>query len=193
MKKYAPNPETGFLETKRSHPSKNIRSYSSFTAEKKQQFLSITSEYIRLTNKFPRIHDICDELSISIGAFEDAKTTDTVFKKEWNNVTRSLLSLYTNKLADKAEKDSGVIANLAILKYLETGSFVDRLNVKQTVNFAMNKTVIDAINVEIDPEIPPYQSITSNQPIETKLIDTQPIESANNTSDNAQPSHNISE
>lgn len=180
MKKLQKNPETGFLETKRSFPSKNIRTYQTFTAEKKIQFLNLSRDFITATKMMPNFAEICEELNVRINNLYEQLAADPEFKKEYKDILKSLSAHYTSKLAQKAEKDSGVIANLALLKYFETGSFVDRLNVKQTVDFSMNQKVYDAIKVDIDPEIPHIQTMPSQKLGSYEVVDTQPVVSAKN-------------
>lgn len=181
MRKLQKNPETGFLETKRSFPSKNVRTYSPLTAEKKQAFLNVTRDFITATKMMPNYAEICDELNIKMTNFYEQLNSDPEFKKEYKDIVSNISSHYVSKLAQKAEKDSGVIANLALLKYLETGSFVERLNVKQTVDIGLNQKVFDAIRVDIDPEIPVLQTMPSARINYDKVVDTQPIASAKNT------------
>ena len=180
MKKATPNPINGFLESKQSFPSRNVRKFTALTAEKKQDLLNIARDFTRATQRIPNIAIICDELNISVTSFYDALKTDNLLQKEYKDILSTVSQHYISKLADKAEKDSGIIANLAMLKYLETGSFVDRLNVKQTVNYELNKTVYDAIKVDIDPEIPHLQTIPNQKLGSYEVVDTQPFTSASN-------------
>lgn len=181
MRKLQKNPETGFLETKRSFPSTNVRKFDPFTADKKQAFLSVTRDFITATKMMPNFQEICEELNIKITSFYDQIQADTAFKKEYQDILKGLSAHYVSKLAQKAEKDSGVIANLALLKYFETGSFVDRLNVKQSVNFELNQKVFDAIKLDIDPEIPHIQMIPNQKAGSYEVVDTQQLTSAKNT------------
>lgn len=181
MRKLSKNPTNGFLETKRSFPSTNVRSYSPLTAEKKQSFLNVTRDFISATKMMPNLAEICEELNVKMTNFYIQINEDPEFKREYKDIISNISAHYVSKLAHKAEKDSGVIANLAMLKYLETGSFVDRLNVKQSVNIEMNEKVYSAITVDIDPEIPHIKTMQVDRDRYKETVDNQPIASAKNT------------
>ncbi len=146
MSELARNADTGFLEASSSW---------AFTSDKKQSFLQLVREYIETFNEFPLTHAICKKVGINIRTFDRHLREDPVFKSEWTEIISVLKSVYTNKLAVKANSANGIVANLAILKYLETGSFVDRLQViNPTDAMSAHKRVNDAIIIDIDPETP---------------------------------------
>lgn len=139
------NAETGFLEADNEW---------SFSSNKKKRFLQITKDYIQTFSEFPLTHKICEEVGINLRTFERHLKLDETFKDEWTEIISVLKSVYTNKLAVKANSANGIVANLAILKYLETGSFVDRMQViNSSDQLSINKRVIDAVIIDSDPEI----------------------------------------
>jgi len=146
MNSLVPNGDTGFLEANNDH--------NSFTSDRKLQFLQLTHEFIDNFQRFPSIHSICKKIGITVRTFERHKQHDPVFREAWNEVISVLKSVYDSNIAEKAEGKNGIIAALSIRKYLETGSFVQQVNVNSNDQMSTNKKVIDAIIVETDPEIP---------------------------------------
>ncbi len=144
MNPLAINESTGFLDADNS---------STFGSDKKIKFLTEARVYIDNFNEFPSIYALCRSVGISISTFENHLKLDEPFKRQWKEIISILKSVYVSSLATKASSKNGIVANLAILKYLETGTFVDRLQVNSTVEFGTDKKVIDAIIIESDPEI----------------------------------------
>jgi hypothetical protein len=58
-----------------------------------------------------------------------------------------------NELSVKAKRKGGVIANLAVLKYLESGSWINENKVIFNADNAQLKTVIDRTQGFIDAEV----------------------------------------
>lgn len=146
MNSLARNDDTGFID-----------SGYSFTSNRKLEILKLAKEYVQTFREFPLIHELCKTVGIDVRTFERHLKQDSAFKYEWDEILAILRSVYTNKLAIKANSANGIVANLAILKYLETGSFVDRLQVNSVDTMSAHKRVNDAIIIDVDPEIPNNQ------------------------------------
>ena len=165
-----PNSETGFLESHRVN----------FDSDRKVQFLKLAKDFIETNHQYPLITGICKAIGISIKTFEYHLENDPVFKNAWKEVISILKDVYTSKLAVKADSKNGIVANLALLKFLETGSFVDRLQVNSNSNISTNKNIIDAVLINSDSEILQEYPITSTQSINQKQIDNSINQSASN-------------
>lgn len=109
------NKETGFLES----PSKGSALKTIFNSDLKLKFLEIARDQVTITRKLPDISAICARLNINFDVFTDHRDSDPEFANEWEKVLKEAMEVYSSKLADKAESKNGVIANLAILKWLE--------------------------------------------------------------------------
>lgn len=144
------NSVTGFLESDNSW---------AFNSDRKIKFLTLAKEFIDNFNEFPSVYSICKQVGIAITTFENHLKSDEQFKKQWKEVISILKSVYVNNLATKANSKNGIVATLAILKYLETGTFVDRMQlINSNDQIGMDKRVIDAVIIDADPEIPGNQS-----------------------------------
>lgn len=170
------NKETGYLE---SQPNVLVPSlnYNPLTAEKKQLFLRAALQCIE-NKKFPALHTICESLEINMRTLQVHLQKDELFRQHWDEVKERLKSLYTDKLADKAEGKQGTLANLAMLRYLETGTWV--MNGQPVTNNASINNGQSQINGYIDAELvdnpPKIGDNGTNQAI-------NPAEQGNNTVD----------
>lgn len=147
------NEETGFLEADNEW---------SFTSERKIKFLGIAKDYVVNFNEFPLIPAICDKVGINLRTFERHLKQDGHFKDEWKEIIYRLKGVYTNSLAQKAASKNGIVATLAILKYLETGTFVDRYQIINSGDqLSDDKRVNEAIIIDVDAEIAGNQGNSS--------------------------------
>lgn len=146
------NDETGFLDADNS---------VSFNSDKKVKFLTAARDYIDSFNEFPSIYALCKLVGISISTFENHCKRDEVFKQSWKEIISILKSVYVSSLATKASSKNGIVANLAILKYLETGTFVDRLQINSNDQYGTDKRVIDAVIIDSDPEVDGNASLST--------------------------------
>lgn len=135
-----------------------------FTPERKVKILELAKEFIETYREFPSYDALARKVGISLRTLDHHLKFDDKFRHDWDEVLMILRDLYRNKLAIKADSKNGIVANLAILKYLETGSFVDRLQVNSSEPFAANKRLNDAIIIDIDPEVPQIGDNQANSP-----------------------------
>lgn len=144
------NEDTGFLESKRSYGSdkKGI-----FDSNAKVLFLDMAQKYID-EREWPPIHELCRAIRITTRTFEQHLHWDPEFNEQWKEKKRQLQYLFTQELAIKAKGKMGTLANLALLRNLETGSWVVN-NVSQSdSNSSHHKSVLGAIDAEIIEETP---------------------------------------
>lgn len=140
-----PDPKTGFLQ---SHDNQG----RTFTAEKKVKFLSIINEYIN-KKQYPLIHSVCDSLGIAVRTFDKHVEIDPAFGEAWREIKARLHSVFTHEMGIKALNPNGFMANVAILRYLENGTFNGESRVIHSTDNASAKAVNDRLKDAIDAEI----------------------------------------
>lgn len=139
-----PHPETGFLT------SRSPAGYT-FDNDKKVKFIEVAREYAE-ARQLPDFYKICKTLGIVYRTYTDHVIKDEKFAAEINDIKRAVYDGMCNEISIKANTKNGVIANLAVLKYLERGKFAedqiiissDHSTIK---DFSMHAT--EAINAEI--------------------------------------------
>lgn len=159
------NPETGFLESPSSANTGLQRNY--FNSDRKLRFLAMIDEAIE-NNLYPSIREICRHLGISIESLNIHLRKDKVFAAEWNERRMQLQSVFTVELSRKAMKDSGTIANLAMLRWLESGTWLPETRINHVTDNhgakAEFSTIKGAIDAEIVPEFPQTPASGDAQP-----------------------------
>lgn len=144
------NPITGFLESPSPHDICPERNY--FNSDRKQHFLALIDECID-KEAYPHLKRICDTVGISQKAFERHLKWDKAFREEWEERKAQLRSVFTVKLAIKADSKMGTLANLAILRYLESGTWLPETRINHMSDGTASKSFINAIPTVIDAEI----------------------------------------
>lgn len=89
---------------------------------------------------------------------------DEVFAEEWNEIKGRLASGFTSELAVKAKSKMGIIANLAVLRYLESGKWNNDNNITIKTDDAGVKALFDRSNRVVDAVIVPNQAVIDNPP-----------------------------
>lgn len=146
------NPETGFLESPAKRENGLVRNY--FNSDRKVQFLAKADEFIA-EGKFPPVHLICRAIGISTKTFELHSVNDPVFKAAWEERRAALKSLFTAMLADKANEKNGTLANLAMLRYLESNTWLPETRINHITDNPSAKAELLTISGAIDAEIVP--------------------------------------
>lgn len=144
------NSETGFLESpspRSLNPERNF-----FNSERKLAFLALVDQAIE-AERLPNIAGICRALGVGQRIVDEHIKQDKAFSQEWDERRRQLLSVYSSKLADKAESKMGTLANLAMLRWLESGTWNPETRVNHVTNNSESKSLISAIPTIIDGEI----------------------------------------
>lgn len=145
------NKETGFLES--PSPSGNYTLHKTyFNSAKKLEFLNLVDECISNKN-YPSLHNICETLDIGMSTFEWHMKNDRAFNAEWTERKIRLRSLYTVELGNKAMSKMGTLANLAMLRYLESGTWLPETRVNHVSDSGGSKPVFNALNQVVDGEI----------------------------------------
>ncbi len=143
------NDETGFLETQKTIANPK---YQAFDSDKKTLFLSVANECLS-RGKAPKLHELCDVVGVDIRTFERHLLLDSRFNSEWTEVKKRLASLLAGNLYDKAESKNGIVAVLAYLKYLESGSWFGEKNGQTISDMSSDKKLEAAKKVYLDAEI----------------------------------------
>jgi hypothetical protein len=156
MQALKPNPETGYLES-------NAITSNIFDSDKKKKFISLAEEAI-LRKEFPPVYLLLDSLEIKYSTFTAHLRNDPKFAADWQNVKDRLQSLFTCELATKAVSKMGTIANLAVLKYLENGTWNERAQLIHLSDMSNEKTILNRFNDVIEGELADNSSITSTPP-----------------------------
>lgn len=141
------NPETGYLETK--GVTERI-----FDSPKKIKFLTLAHEAVK-RRELPEIHMIAEAVGISTESFYDHLRRDKKFAGEWREIRLKVNSILEKELYSKAMNKMGIVANLAWLKRLESGSWIDQNRIIHSNENAglkdINSQFLDAVDAEIVP------------------------------------------
>lgn len=139
------DPKTGYLESR--NPQGN-----GFTAERKVRFVELCHETIT-NGDWPSIEELGEAINVAPSSIYDHLKVDPLLKQQWKEIKTRLSSFYTKTLASKARLNQGTIANLAILKYLETGSWLQNLPLNPSQDNGPTKQLISQYSGAIDAEI----------------------------------------
>lgn len=157
MNALQPNPDTGFLE------SINPYTNEAFTSNKKVKFLALAKEFSK-RRELPDTHSICEAVGIKYRTLNEHLEVDEKFKEAWEEIRQSIASGMANELSVKAKGKQGIIANLAVLKYLETGSWINDQKLILNADTAQLRSVMDKSKGFIDAElVQPKQLPTENK------------------------------
>ena len=148
MNALTPNPTTGFLE------SVNPATFEAFDSNKKLKAIELGMEYAR-RRELPDIASICDALGISDRCFQNHLKTDDKFAEAWGEIKSRVFSGLCNELSIKAKSANGIVANIAVLRYLESGTFNPESRVVYTSDNTTVKGLIGGINSVIEAELVP--------------------------------------
>jgi hypothetical protein len=157
MNALKPNPVTGFLE------SVNPSTLEAFTSDKKIRFLELAKIYAD-RRELPDTHKILEAIGIKHSCLNEHLSIDEKFKDAWNEIRRSVASGMANELSIKAKGKQGIIANLAVLKYLETGSWLNDQRLIVNGDSGQLKTAIHRNKDFIDAEIVQPNQISDGKP-----------------------------
>lgn len=156
MRALQPNPETGFLE------SVNPATTEAFDSAKKVRFLQLARQCAD-ERQLPDIPKLCDAVGTKYNTFMEHLQNDEVFRNAWNDVKARLSFGFANELSIKAKSKNGIIANLAVLKYLESGSWRDDQKVIFNGDNSSIKAIMSSAKQVLDAEIVESPQITSSQ------------------------------
>ena len=156
MNKLQPNPVTGFLE------SINPGTVECFTSDKKLKLLEVAKQYA-MKRQLPDINLICDQIGITYRQFSYHLNQDSKFKAAWDDIRARVFSGLCNELSVKASSKNGIVANLAVLRYLESGTFNPESRVVHMSDNSTVKAVFDRITTYKDAEIVENDQITGSQ------------------------------
>lgn len=146
------NAETGFLESYTPYTADLERNY--FNSDRKLHFLALVDECIK-NRKWPTVNELCAIVGVGLRTFEIHLQKDAAFNQEWVERRRQLMSLYTSKLAEKADHKMGTLANLAMLRYLESGTWNPEHRINHVTNDSVSKSLFNGLNQVQDAEILP--------------------------------------
>lgn len=145
------NEITGFLESR--SPNSGVTLYANhFDSPRKTQFLALIDEHIRL-KRYPSLENIAESVGVCLRTFEKHLAIDKVFRDEWDERKLRLKSVFTVELANKAMSKMGTLANLAMLRYLESGTWLPETRVNHITDHSSSKSLISTIPAIIDGEI----------------------------------------
>ena len=142
------DPKTGYMQ------SPNGNSPRIFTGESKKKFLQLASDYIRKHNNYPPLHLLAEGIGVSLRTVQTHLSQDSAFKQDWKDVLNTLQVIFTQKLGDKAQKTQGTLANIAMLRYLESGTWSPS-GLNPISHSAPSKEIISQFHEAIDAEIVP--------------------------------------
>lgn len=148
------NAETGFLETKNTRPFSLNQHKPPFDAAKKVKLLNMFREQIDARN-YPEVHVICDAVGVSISAFRAHLAIDPAFQAEWQEIKLRIESVFAKALSKKALTKMGTLANLAILRHLENGSWNGESRVIHETDNTTLKGLLTSMPSVVDAEIVP--------------------------------------
>jgi hypothetical protein len=154
------NPQTGFLEAQRLG---NV----GFSSEKKVKFLQLCQEYVDKYKNFPPTHEIAKATGITSRCFYLHLKEDPKFKQAWKEIQLGLQAHFTQKIGEKANTKQGTLANLAALRFLESGSWNPNQGLNPVSHDSPTKRIMEHFNEYIDAEIVPESSTnpTNNKQI----------------------------
>jgi len=155
MNKLALDPKTGYLEA--DNPGCN-----SFTIERKLKILELAQQYAK-QRQFPDITSLCDAVGISYPTFTAHLRADDKFAHEWNQIRARVFHGLTNELSIKACSKNGIVANIAMLRYLESGTFNPESRIIHSSDTNLAKAAFDRISSYKDAEIVENDQITGSQ------------------------------
>jgi hypothetical protein len=158
------NRETGYLEASGNWAQRG------FNSEKKKKFLELAQDYVDKHHNFPPIHDITKAVGINSRTFYEHLSMDSTFKQAWREVQVNLQSHFTQAIGLKANTKQGTLANLAALRFLESGSWVPS-GLNPISQAAPSKQLINqfsgAIDAEIVPDLPQLpDKVVTEKPVE---------------------------
>jgi hypothetical protein len=152
--------ETGYIQTQR-----NDVGGKHFTAEKKISFLKSARDFVTRFKKYPPMHELAASVGTTLRTVQTHLKDDHVFKQDFREILNELQVIYTQKLGDKADLKQGTLANLAMLRYLESGTW-NPGGLNPISQLAPTKEILtrfnDCIDAEIVPE--PPQITSKNNP-----------------------------
>lgn len=153
MNPLRPNPVTGYLE------SDNPNTIEAFTSDKKIRFLEMGRQYAE-KRQLPDITAICDTIGIRSRTFYEHMQQDERFHEDWEEIRQRVYSGLCNEISIKANSKMGIVANLAVLKYLEKGKFSEDMIILNANNSSV-KGISTELNGYIEAETVENKPITS--------------------------------
>jgi hypothetical protein len=147
--RYELDEKTGYMQSV-PHYVKGLK--GTLTAENKAIIITAALEYLDTYQCYPPLLPLAKLAGVNLSTLNDALKSDPAFSAAWNEVKARIFDCYRKKLADKADRPNGVIANLAILKYQETGAFSEA---KQWINSQLqSQEAENRVIIDIEPELP---------------------------------------
>lgn len=144
------NEETGFLESPTTNHSIALER-GAFTSARKVRVLQLINEAID-KEEYPSLDKICKEVGIAVRTFTEHVQIDEAFRRAWWEVKDRLKSVFTEQLALKAMSKYGTVANLAMLRWLESGTWLPETKINHVTNNA-NENIIKVVSTVIDAEL----------------------------------------
>ena len=148
MNKLQPNPVTGFLE------SINPNTGECFTSDRKVALLALADEFAK-RHEVPDLSELCDKVGIKYATFREHCEIDPKFSAAWQEVKHRLYNGFTQELSVKARSKNGIVANIAILRWLESGTFNPELRIQNSPHNQQLKGLSSRISGYIEGEIVP--------------------------------------
>lgn len=167
MNPFTVDPKTGFVESKNSTVLNRHR--NAFNSERKVRFLELCNEFIA-KREYPDYVSICREIGIDHRTLYTHLSLDPKFADEFQEIKLALKSVFTTEIAIKAKMKMGTLANLAVLRYLENGTWNGQANINHVTDSTASKSLITGLNSVIDAEI---VDNSSTLPADSKTIDSQ--------------------
>jgi hypothetical protein len=152
-----PDPVTGYLQRQR-----NDLVGKTFTPEKKLDFLRLVKDYIDKHQAYPPLHTFLKALGVGMRTLQNHLANDQIFKSDYKELLHNLQVIYTQKLGDKADAKQGTLANLAMLRYLESGTW-NPSGLNPISQGAPSKELLSSFGDAIDAEIVPETSAKPGQ------------------------------
>lgn len=146
MNALQPNPDTGFLE------SINPSTPEAFTSVKKVKLLELAKVFAD-RREFPDVSQLCDAVGIKYWTFHQHLQRDEKFKDAWDEIKGRVFAGLTNELSVKAKSKNGIVANIAMLRYLESGTFNPESRIIHSTDNPSVKALSDRLSVYVDAEI----------------------------------------
>lgn len=145
------NPETGFLESPLPTDTTNIR-FRPFDSARKLEFLGYIDDAIA-ENAYPNLTQISKKVGIALRTFEHHVKLDKAFNEAWQERRAQLREIFTVVLSHKAIEKNGTLANLAMVRFFESGTFNPNGQFNAITEQSGIKSVVSQLNDVIDGEI----------------------------------------
>jgi hypothetical protein len=148
------NSETGFLES--LNPS-----LAGFTSIKKLRFLALAYEMAE-NGEMPGVQALSKLVGITSRCFYEHLTADSIFKEQWDEALRVIEERLVSVMVSRGQEKGGFMDRIAWLRAYSPKRWNNDRNVQIVHDTSAQQRVINAVAIEIDPEVPDIQANSVN-------------------------------